>query len=222
MDAMLEHFHKVTAINAWDLADDGMRSNPVIVTYCPADIESYKPKLALVTSDSIEQSKYIDEAVKFIREQIQELGDFVEVSAEKAVEMAVDSILAGWDSIMNKGHTVGIMLEATVSVGLGLVGGVFVAFDKTGRSVIGFAGIAAGATAGVAGIFGGFYYEGSREGLEGFGGQFNATIAVLAGVEWEAMFTGANTGNTGAITVGGMIALSVEFQYAWLIAEQLR
>ena len=218
MNTIIEHFYKVTAINGFDLVHNGMRPNPVSVTFCPVDIEGYQSSsnLALLDNGVIKQVEYIDKTVNFLREQVQELGDFVDVSVNDAEKVLVDSIKAAWNGIMNKGHTAGIMIEGIISFGVGVVGGFFIAFDRTGRSTLGFVGMAAGATVGGSGVFGGFYYEGSRDGLEGFGGEFNASIA---GLEWEAMFTGGNLGHTAAVTLGGNFAVSLELQYAWLISE---
>ncbi|MBX2809408.1 MAG: hypothetical protein KTR20_12340 [Cellvibrionaceae bacterium] len=221
MSKALEQFYKVTAINAWDLAYDGMRPNRVAVGYCPVEIDNYTPKLVEIESVSTEQDKYIEKAIKFTKEQLEEYKQFIDVSVESAVNIVVDSIKAGWNDIMEKGHTVGLMAEVTAAYGAGVVGGFFWAFDKTGRSFIGFAGLAAGAVVEVALIGGGFFYAGPREGIEGWGGEVNASAALGLGVEWEAMFTGGNSGHVIAGTAGLGIALSVEFQYAWLISESV-
>ena len=215
----LEHFYQTTATNAWDLADGKMRPNAVTVGYCPVELGRDKPSLI---NDKLlpEQKEYIDKAIQFITEQLAELEIFIDTAVDEVIHVAVASILAGWNDIMDKGHTVGVMLEGTLAVGLGVVGGVFFAFDKTGRSIIGFAGLAAGAVAEAAIIFGGFFYPGSRQGLEGWGGEFNASAAFIVGLEWEAMFTGGKTGHVAAATFGTGVALSVEFQYAWLIDER--
>lgn len=80
--------------------------------------------------------------------------------------------------------------------------------------------MAAGAAVEIAGIAGGFYYPGPRQGLEGWGGEFNASAAFIGGVEWEAMFTGGESGHVAAVAGGIGVALSVEFQYAWLVSEE--
>jgi|GEM_PF-2328920 len=218
MSAVLEQFYKTTAINAWDIMSDSMPANPVAVNYCPVDVQHYP--LRQVGSVSDEQQVYIDKAVKFAKEELRELGGYIDVPEETILNVLVDSIRSGWNDIMEKGHTVGVIVEVTGIVGFGMVAGVFIAYDKTGRSIIGFAGMAAGAAAEISGLLGGFYYSSSREGLEGWSGEFNASAAFFVGAEWEAMFTGRQSGHVVGATAGFGIALSVEFQYAWLISEK--
>lgn len=122
MSLALEHFYKTTAINSWDLAGSGMRPNPVAVGYCPVELNNYQPRLSS-DSSSTEQQEYIDKAVKFIKSQMPELGGFIDIDG--VINAAVDSIKAGWNDIMQKGHTVGVMGEVTAAFGLGVVGGLF-------------------------------------------------------------------------------------------------
>lgn len=221
MSTALEHFYKVTATNAWDLAHEGMRPNRVTVGVCPVDIQGYKPRLASVESASTEQDEYIEKVTKFIREQLQELDQYIDIPIGKIIDVVVDSIKSGWKDMVDKGHTIGGIIEVTGIVGFGAVGGIIIAGDITGVSFLGFAGMAAGAAAEISGLIGGLYYPNSRESLEGFGGEFNASIAFYGGVEWEAMFTGGDTGHVLGVTGGFGAALSVEFQHAWLIAEKV-
>lgn len=220
MSTALEHFYKVTAVNGWDIAFDGMRPNVGVVSYCPVDTTNYNP---LVTEGiSQEQNEYIAKSAQYIKDHATELEPFMDVPVETLINIASDSIIAGWKDMMDKGHTVGVMFEANFAAGAGLVAGFFVAFDKSGRSILGFAGISAGIAVGMSGVIGGFYYEGTRDGLEGFSGEFNASLTLLVGLEWEAMFTGGSTGHVVGVTGGGSIQLSVEFQHAWLIHESHR
>ncbi len=220
-DQWTERYFKLTAIYAQDRVRKGELPHPVAVKFCPVDVNNYKSQFsAFEESDKpSEKEQYIAKAVKFAKENLGEVEEYVEVPEDKVEEILTDSINSGWDDI-SSGKTIGIMIEGTVSKGLGVVAGFFVAGDKAGVSLIPFIGIAAGAAVGGSITGGAFYYNGPREGLTGWGGDLNASVSILGvGVEWEAMFTGERTGHYLGAASGIGAALSVEFQRAWTAAE---
>jgi len=221
MDHWTEHFFKTTAIYAGDIVRKGELPHPVAVKYCPVNLDNYTGRFsALEDNDtSSEKEQYIAKAVQFVKGNLGEVKEYIEVPEEKAIEVVVDAINSGWADILG-GNTVGFMGEAVFSKGAGGVVGCFFAFDKTGFSLIGWIGMSAGIAMGLIATVGGFFYPGPREGLTGFGGDFNVSAAILGkGVEWEAMFTGGRTGFYSGRSTGAGLALSVEFQRAWTIAE---
>lgn len=220
MDHWTEHYFKTTAIDAGDIVRQGQLPHPVGVKFCPVDVTRYTAQFAANEEDGglSEQDKYIAKAVKFAKENLGEVSEYVEVPEDKIIDVLVDSLKSGWDSL-EAGHTVGVMIEGTFAVGAGVVGGVFIAGDKTGISLIGFIGMAAGATAGGSITIGGFYYDGPRDGLTGWGGDFNLSGTLIIGMEWEVMFTGGSTGHYLGAVGGAGFAISVEFQRAWTIVE---
>lgn len=222
-DQWIERYFKITAIYAQDRVRKGKLPHPVAVKFCPVDINNYKSQFsAFEESNTLsEKEQYITKAVKFAKESLGEVNEYVEAPEDKAEEILIDSINSGWDDIAS-GKTVGVMFEVTLSKGIGGVAGLFIAADKTGFSLIPFVGIAAGATAGRSMTGGGFYFNGPREGLTGFGGDINASISVLGvGIEWEGMFTGNSTGNYLGRSTGLGFALSVEIQRGWTAAEKV-
>ncbi len=222
MDHWTEHYFKTTAIYANDIVRKGELPHPIAVKYCPVDVAQYTAQFSINEDEGTlsEQDKYIAKAVKFAKENLGEVAEHVEVPEEKIIDILSDSIRSGWDDIVG-GNTVGAMVEITKTLGLGGVVGFFLALDKEGFSVIGFAGLAAGATVGLSTTVGAFYYNGPREGLTGWGGDFNASGTFIVGIEWEVMFTGGNTGHYLGGVGGAGFAVSVEFQYAWNIAEKV-
>ena len=216
MDQWTEHYFKTTAIYASDIKRKGELPHPVSFEYCPIDITRYTQRFT--DEAPSEQQQYIDKAKKFIKENLGEVAEYIEISEDQLLDLAIDAIRKGWDKIRS-GHTIGVMIEGTYAKGFGAVGGLFVAFDKEGISFIGFAGIAAGIAFGGSATAGVFYYHGPRDGLTGYGGDINASLAILGGIEWEGMFTGGNVGHYLGGTGGGSFALSVEMQKAWTISE---
>ena len=223
-DILADIFRHSTATNVSDMFDDPQFNNPVTVGYCPLVYKDNPSNTSFDLFDpniSDEARAYLEKVSKslkeFINENAQQLGD----KSEQLYNATLAYIADAYNNIMQKGHTVGVAVEITGSVGLGVVLGRIEAFDKNGRSTFGFAGMTAGATAGIAVAGGLIYFKGLRDGLQGWGGNFNASAAYgFVGAQWEAVMTGGNTGHLAKFAVGAEIALSVEFARTWLISTE--
>lgn len=223
-DILADIFRHNTAVHVNDIFDDPQFNNSVTVGYCPLVYKDTPSNTSFDLSDpsiSDDARVYLEKVSgslrEFIKENAQVLGD----RSEQFYNVALAYITDSYSSILEKGHTVGFVFEVTGSVGVGGVWGRIKAYDKNGSSTFGFAGMTAGATAGVAASLGIIYFQGLRSGLQGWGGNFNASVAYgMVGGQWESVLTSGKTGHMGKFAVGAEVALSVEFAKTWLIKSE--
>lgn len=221
-DILADIYRHNTAIHVSDMFDDPDFNNPVTVGFCPLVLRE-KPKtsdelnIPLVTQAPAYFEKVSTDLREFITEYREKLGD----KAESVYNATLAYISDNYNAIMDKAHSIGIVVELSGSFGMGVVTGAIFAVDKYGSSRFGFAGLTAGATVGWAVALGVMYYPNLRRGLQGWGGNFNASIAAgLVGAQWEAVMTGGEAGHFAQFAVGVEVALSVEFAKTWLISDK--
>jgi RHS repeat-associated protein len=152
---------------------------------------------------------------------IEGFADFVEQSRAALGDANADRLKSFgedyFDSLdFSSNSTQGIVFEGTAALGVGtVVGGAFVV-DQTGMSGLISGGISAGFSAGVSFTVGIISYPGARDGLEGFGGAFNANLGLLVGGEYEMIFSSGSVGHYfgPAFSPNGIfVGISNEFTY---------
>ncbi|MBX2808846.1 MAG: hypothetical protein KTR20_09485 [Cellvibrionaceae bacterium] len=218
-DILADIFRHNTAIHVSDMFDDPDFNNPVTVGYCPLLLQQKSNAFDFSNSNIPEETtNYLSKAEKDLKEFVNDYGGKLGDKAESLYNAALANIVDNYNAIMQKGHTVGIVGEASGSFGVGGIGGVIKAFDKNGSSTFGFIGLTAGATVGLSAAGGAIYHPGLRQGLQGWGGNFNASFtAGWFGAQWEATMTNGKSGHLVKYAVGGEFALSVELAKTWLI-----
>lgn len=221
-DILAEIFRHNTAIHVADMFDDPDFNNPVTVGYCPLVLYenpevSNVSDIPLSTRDPTYFEKISADLKEFIAEYRGKIGD----RADSVYNATLAFISDNYNAIIVKGHTVGVVVELSGSFGVGVITGAIYAVDKHGSSRFGFAGLTAGATVGGAVALGVMYFPNLRRGLQGWGGNFNASLATgLLGAQWEATMTEGEVGHFLKYTAGTEVALSVEFAKTWLMSDK--
>ncbi|WNO11019.1 RHS repeat-associated core domain-containing protein [Teredinibacter sp. KSP-S5-2] len=182
-------------------------------------VESAQISSDLATVGS--QEGFLSNAGKALQEFIETNKSALGDHSKQFYSTAMKTISANIDKIMDGGYTYGVLFEAALAAGVGVVGGGMFAVDKTGASTYAFAGMEGGLSIGGALTVGVIEYAGSRNSLSGWGGSINASaVSGLVGAEGEFMFSGGNSGAYVGWAFGGKFSISAELTHTWQLTNR--
>ena len=170
---------------------------------------------------NIKRKEFLDKASGRLRQYIDDNKTLLGDQTEQFYKTGMKVLTTNVDKLLSGGHSFGIVFEGSVAAGIGVVGGGMFVIDQGGTSSYAFIGLEGGLSIGGSGTIGVIEYLGSRDGLSGWGGSVNATLAAgYLGGEGEFVFSGGNSGGYIGWAFGGKFALSAEMTHSWRISDQ--
>lgn len=172
------------------------------------------------TNDIIKMiEENLDEMIETVNEQIDELAKELDQNLDDFKAQVKDSLNQLTQTVKKHyldivgGDTLGIIVGASMSSGVSYSVDYTFAVDSTGFHLSRSDSYGAGVDLGIAINQKGFLYNGSREGLLGFGGSFNLSAAMGLGFEYETLFSGGSVGHAFGLAEGAQLKLSASFGF---------